>query len=706
MNKSLAVLLAFAVFCLANAKEGETVSVPTVFIENEEQTHLNEYQTFKSEFVSQQKLSDMTRHNLTDLIQDQPGVEAQVYCANCGAKRLTINGLKGEHTSILVDGIPLHSAISSFYGVDNIPTTGLSQVEVMRGTGASLTNPEAIGGTINLITTDPLTFEHKLNSAYGINDRVDIQSYNLSFATGLKGENKKWGIVAMGQGSLNNTWDEDGNFIAELPQRDIKSGMLKGRFLLGKNFDLSVRLGYSELEIIGGFHDPFKPSTVRENEANENDFVNGDVHNLFIGDPEKIMDWINVERSELGINLTNYLSSDLTLEVKGGIVNQQQTSIYQHGFDYANEDNLFVGDISLQYVTPSSNIWKLGIFQKIQNLRSASRKIFDTGIAQKDNFNYSSSALYLSNTLFLNKFEFDFALRADRIDIDWRELENRVTKTFLAPRFLALFNQTDHLTHRFSYGRGYRAPLTFFESQHGNNESGYEVDITDLEESHSLVYSLSYNKPKYYATFGSHFTYLENMAYGFEELQRPTKYRNYNEGLNVWVNDLLLGYKFSEKLLVEATFEKFDYQTRYKKLLPNTAIEERAIFRSTFTGDKWEQITTFTVVPSRDISAYGEYDNHFKNRVQSAEPFQSPRLVKKGQKAPTFATLDLGFAYKVKPKSKFTFAINNVFDYTQVKSGDSPATFHWHFVHGHFDGLHTWGPNAGRQFVMGYQHTF
>ena len=83
------------------------------------------------------------------------GLITRPTCANCGAKRLRINGLKGEHTSILIDGLPLHSTISSFYGVDNIPVNGIENILVMRGAGASLTNPEAIGGTINIQTVDP-----------------------------------------------------------------------------------------------------------------------------------------------------------------------------------------------------------------------------------------------------------------------------------------------------------------------------------------------------------------------------------------------------------------------------------------------------------------------------------------------------------------------------------------------------------------------
>ena len=136
--------------------------------------------TFKSEQVDQKKFSDPTRQSIADLVRDQVGVDAQTYCANCGAKRLTINGLRGEHTSILVDGVPLHSAVSSFYGVDTIPLLGVQEVQVMRGAGASLTNPEAIGGTLNIVTVDPLQAPSKYSTSLGVDDRFHGKSQNHS----------------------------------------------------------------------------------------------------------------------------------------------------------------------------------------------------------------------------------------------------------------------------------------------------------------------------------------------------------------------------------------------------------------------------------------------------------------------------------------------------------------------------------------------
>ncbi len=704
-------LLIFSFIFLGSSVSAANDSDIIVIGEHEKREHrddsttLSPYQTFKTENVARSKLRDNLNQNLTDVLDDQIGVEAQTYCANCGAKRLTINGLKGEHTSILIDGIPLHSAVSSFYGVDNIPVTSLKDIQVMRGTGASLTNPEAIGGTLNLITHDPLDFQSTLGLSYGVDDDLEGKSKNAQFLSGLTSESRKWGFYISGQFARTETWDKDENAISEIPQRSLKNIMAKSRLLINK-FDLSLRVGLSELEMLGGYVNPSKPDTVRPLAANESDFIDGNVNRPFIGDPDKVTDWIEVKRKEIALNSKFNLSETTAIHLNLGHANQEQSSIYMHGFDYANNDNIFVADLSLEKEVGADGVLRTGLFIKDQRLRSESLTLFNVQNLPKDNFDYLSTAGHISYTKFFDNWEFDLALRVDHISLKWLELSNKIDKTVFAPRFQLMHNFNDHLTQRFSYGLGYRAPLTFFESQHGNNESGYELDIKELERSHSLVYSLSYNTPNYYATFGAHYTHLENMAYGLERYNQPIVYLNDNRNYNITVADLLLGYEIDHDWLLESSFELFHYSEGYKQRLPNAAIEKRIMLKSTYSHENWGQQTQVNIIPSRNLAPYGQYRNHYQNRDESAEPSLSPSLVKKGQKAPTFATVDMSIYYKILKDLKVTFEVENLFDYTQTSRNDSPATWHWHFNHAHYDGLHTWGPNRGRTFNLSLNMNF
>ncbi|MEM7647493.1 MAG: TonB-dependent receptor plug domain-containing protein, partial [Pseudomonadota bacterium] len=297
------LLLSVVLFCstlisFSEKSWGQEV-VPTVVIggEGSQSSPLDQFSVFKAEKVDKEKLRSPTRPNLADVVQDQVGVDTQTFCANCGAKRLTINGLKGEHTSILVDGLPLHSAVSSFYGVDNVPVNGIENILVMRGAGASLTNPEAIGGTLDIQTVDPLNSSSNYLTSIGVDDSATGKSQNYQILYTHPGASKRWGITMGGQFSRTETWDEDNNSVSESPQRENFSGMAKTRFFLGKKNDFTARVGYSQLEVLGGFSDPTKPSDVRAVAAREADFVNGSVEDKFIGDPEQITDWIKLQRN-------------------------------------------------------------------------------------------------------------------------------------------------------------------------------------------------------------------------------------------------------------------------------------------------------------------------------------------------------------------------------------------------------------------------
>lgn len=709
ISKKISLIFSLPILLGLSTTKAQEIVVPIIEIEAQESNStfaIDDDALFKTEKVDSKKLEDSSRTSLFEVLKDQPGVDTQVYCANCGAKRLSINGLKAEHTSILVDGIPLHSAISSFYGVENIPPSALKEISIMRGTGASLTNPEAIGGTINLLTIDPLEFHNQFTLSAGLNDDQKLQRHNQQFTFGYTNPSKKFGIVFSGQISESENWDEDDNNIAELPERENYSAMIKSRLLMGQKNDLSLRLAHSQLTILGGAVNPVKPTDVRATAASQADFENGSTEGKYNGDPSKITDWISTNRTEAALTWYHFLNSTETIDFKTGLARNEQKAIYQHGFDYANIDHLLVTDMNYQKAYEQGSILKLGLFYKNQRLRSSSVTLFDGAGIPEDSFDYWSLASYASYSIFWDNFELDLAARLEQINMNWLSLSNKISDQVLAPRLQLRHSFSEHLTQRFSYGYGYRAPLTFFESQHGNEENGYQVDITELETAHSLVYSLSYNVPTGYITGGFHYTYLKNMAFGFEENNQPIKYRNSDEDYKIMVTDLLLGYKPQENWLIELALEYFDYEDGYKLKMPTAAIEQRATLTSKFDYKQWSHNFQFILVPKRDLSGYGSYIDHFVNRNESNEPNLDSSLEKKNQQAPTFFTINTSVDYRLEKHQTISLKIENLLDYTQASEGDTPASWHWHFDHAHYDGLHTWGPNSGRVISLSYNQKF
>jgi len=82
----------------------------------------------QTEVLDKVMIENKNALSLSDAINNEPGVNVSNECSMCGVKRIMLNGMKGEHTTILVDGIPTHTLISGFYAVDAIATTGVDRI--------------------------------------------------------------------------------------------------------------------------------------------------------------------------------------------------------------------------------------------------------------------------------------------------------------------------------------------------------------------------------------------------------------------------------------------------------------------------------------------------------------------------------------------------------------------------------------------------
>jgi outer membrane receptor for ferrienterochelin and colicins len=85
------------------------------------------------------------------------GVRPQLNCNVCNTGDIHINGMEGPYTLVLIDGMPIVSALSTVYGLNGIPNSIVERIEVVKGPAASLYGSEAMGGIVNVITKNPLT---------------------------------------------------------------------------------------------------------------------------------------------------------------------------------------------------------------------------------------------------------------------------------------------------------------------------------------------------------------------------------------------------------------------------------------------------------------------------------------------------------------------------------------------------------------------
>ncbi|MEO1413467.1 MAG: TonB-dependent receptor, partial [Bacteroidota bacterium] len=88
-------------------------------------------------------------------IQLVNGVQEVVACGVCYTNSISINGLQGTYTAVLMDGTPMFGNLASVYGLNGIPNMIIDRFEVIKGPSSTLYGSEAVAGVINIITKDP-----------------------------------------------------------------------------------------------------------------------------------------------------------------------------------------------------------------------------------------------------------------------------------------------------------------------------------------------------------------------------------------------------------------------------------------------------------------------------------------------------------------------------------------------------------------------
>ena len=95
--------------------------------------------------------------SIFDALQNVNGVRPQLNCNVCNTGDIHINGLEGPYTMVMIDGMPIVSALSTVYGLSGIPNSLVERVEIVKGPASTLYGSEAVAGLINIITKSPAT---------------------------------------------------------------------------------------------------------------------------------------------------------------------------------------------------------------------------------------------------------------------------------------------------------------------------------------------------------------------------------------------------------------------------------------------------------------------------------------------------------------------------------------------------------------------
>ncbi|HCE57454.1 MAG TPA: TonB-dependent receptor [Prolixibacteraceae bacterium] len=613
------------------------------------------------------KLFNRTQNiTLSEGLNFTPGLRMENNCQNCGFTQVRMNGLEGPYSQILVNSRPVFSGLAGVYGLELIPSNMIERVEVIRGGGSAMYGSNAIAGTINLITKDPVSDNFSVATGYGSVGAGTGSDPAADFTLNLNGsfvsDDYKTGLSVIGFTRKRENYDANGDGYSEISE--IKNTTLGSRFYqrIASRGKLTVDYFNINESRRGGnkFELPMHETDVTESVTHgiNSGAVNFD---LLLRESDKL----SVFFSGQGVNRQSYYGANQDLSAYG----KTTDFTYSSGAQYIRRMERFL--ISPATLTTGVEFnggnlvdKKLGYYDPTNNIHYGNTLVADQLL--------STQAGFLQSEWKLNKASVTIGARFDHYRVaDKTKASNDVTGNVLSPRISLLYNIVPHLQFRAGFAKGFRAPQIFDEDLHietsGSRQVIHEND-PDLKQETSNSFSASLDFTQHFGKWQiqllaeGFYTMLMNPfanEYGTPDENGTVIYTRVNaeDGATVKGLNFELNASPSSKLQLQSGFT-----------VQNSQYEEPREFGETHffrSPDSYGYIgMDYNILPLLKLSATGNYTGPM------LVPYFGPAILnpEEGQlnKTPSFFDAGIKMAYQVKlndgVKMEINAGVKNIFN--------------------------------------------
>ena len=459
-----------------------------------------------------QKLMRATQSlSLAEGLNFQPGLRVETNCQNCGFTQVRMNGLEGPYTQILVNSRPVFSSLISVYGLEQIPTYMIEKVEVVRSGGSALFGSNAIAGTINVITKEPVENTWQLNNNLSwIDGRTPevTTGFNGSFVT----EDLRFGATLFGTKRDREPYDANGDGFTEMVELKNRTLGLKSYFKPGKNTKINLDFSLIDEFRRGGNRLQLRPEFTDITEQLDHDIIMGGLSiDQYLGNgKQKLSAYTSVQRTlrdsyygGLGGERTA-ADSLLALNAYGDTRDVSLVSGLQWNY-LPSAAHTIISGVEYQYNTTDDVIPGYG--------RRVDQAVKNTGLYGQWEWTVNEKLKFLTGArLDFSRVEGDYVLG---------NIERNIDNDFgvFSPRFTFMYKLNEAVQLRGGYARGFRAPQAFNEDLHISSAGGeplFVIISEDLNKELSDAYTLSLNYAgskngsQYSALFEGFYTQLRN----------------------------------------------------------------------------------------------------------------------------------------------------------------------------------------------------
>ena len=388
--------------------------------------------------------------NSTDLAKSlnfQSGLRVENNCQNCGFPQVRINGLEGPYSQILINSRPIISALSGVYGLEQIPVNMIERVEVVRGGGSALFGANAVGGTINIITKDPINNSFQVASTMSNMNGKSWEQY-MGGNVSLVAKDNSYGIALYETYRNRNPYDADGDGFSELGKLNMNTFGMRAYYR--PNYFSRINVEYH---------------TTNEFRRGGNKF-NLQPHEADITEQTKHI--INSG----GVSYDRYWGEKHKMSVYGSIQHTDRNSCYgaqkdMNAYGKTNDltwvvGGMYVGNMDRCLFAPAT--FTGGVEYQSNSLHDVM-----TGYHRDMQQDVRIAGGFVQNEWRLNRWTMLVGARLDK--------HNLIDHPIFSPRVNFLYKPSDNLQARLTYSTGFRAPQAYDEDLHVTAVGGEGVQI-------------------------------------------------------------------------------------------------------------------------------------------------------------------------------------------------------------------------------------
>lgn len=409
--------------------------------------------------------------NSTDLAKSlnyQSGLRVENNCQNCGFPQVRINGLEGPYSQILINSRPVVSALSGVYGLEQIPVNMIERVEVVRGGGSALFGANAVGGTINIITKDPINNSFQLSSTMS-NMNGKVWEQYMGANASLVSKDNTYGIALYESYRNRNPYDADGDGFSELGKLNMNTFGLRTYYRPTQFSRISLEYHTTNEFRRGGNKFDLQP--------HETDITEQTKHVINSGGLSYDLFW-----KEYKHKLSFYSSIQHT-DRNSYYGAQQDLNAYGKTDDLTwVAGGMYVGNFEKVLFSPAT--FTAGLEYQDNSLHDVM-----TGYHRDMKQDVRIASAFVQNEWKMNQFVFLAGFRLDD--------HNLIDNPIFSPRLNLLYKPSDKLQARVTWSTGFRAPQAYDEDLHVTAVGGEGVliklaDGLKAEHSNSISGSIDW----------------------------------------------------------------------------------------------------------------------------------------------------------------------------------------------------------------------